>query len=85
MTMLAELIDAVVGGDTHRETHTLELVTPNGVPLATRQIRNDDSGYSDALSWIARTRRVPASPRPWRAPAAMAWALPEPSNRRVCW
>jgi len=28
MTMLADLIDAVVGGDTHRYTHTLELVAP---------------------------------------------------------
>ena len=30
MTMLAEVVDAVVGGDTHRDTHALEMVAPNG-------------------------------------------------------
>lgn len=59
MTILAEQIDAVVGGDTHRDTHTLEMVAPNGVTLASSQVRNDDGGYADALAWIAENAPGP--------------------------
>ena len=44
---------AVVGGDTHRDTHTLELVSAAGITLATTVIGNDDAGFADALAWIA--------------------------------
>jgi hypothetical protein len=27
MSMLAEVVDAVIGGDTHRDTHALEMAT----------------------------------------------------------
>jgi hypothetical protein len=30
MAMLAEVVDAVIGGDTHRDTHTLEMTTRSG-------------------------------------------------------
>ena len=53
MTMLAEVVDAVIGGDTHRDTHTLEMCNPAGVTLQTLTIRNDDAGFADALAWIA--------------------------------
>jgi len=53
MPMLAEVVDAVVGGDTHRDTHTLELTAPSGVTIGTRTIGNDERGYADALAWIA--------------------------------
>ena len=33
--MLAELVDAVVGVDTHRDTHEVEIALPNGAPIAT--------------------------------------------------
>jgi hypothetical protein len=33
--MLAEVVDAVVGGDTHRDTHALELTAPSGATIAT--------------------------------------------------
>jgi transposase len=51
--MVAELVDAVVGGDTHRDTHTLEMVTPVGATIATLTIDNDDAGFADVLAWIA--------------------------------
>jgi transposase len=53
MSMLAELVDAVIGGDTHRDTHALEIATPAGVPISTLTVGNDESGYTAALTWIA--------------------------------
>ena len=50
--MLADVVDAVVGGDTHRDTHALELVAPSGVSLARVSISNDERGFAAALAWI---------------------------------
>jgi len=50
--MLAEVVDAVVGGDTHRDTHALDLTALSGVPLATVSISNDERGFAEALAWI---------------------------------
>ena len=44
MPMLAELVDAVVGVDTHRDTHEVEIALPTGPPIGPRKINNDDSG-----------------------------------------
>ena len=52
MPMLAELVDAVVGVDTHRDTHQVEIADPNGVPIATCSITNDTTGYAQVLAWI---------------------------------
>src|SRR3954470_18315281 len=52
MLMLANTIDAVVGGDTHRDSHALEIASPTGAPNATLEIDNDDLGFSRALAWI---------------------------------
>lgn len=52
MPMLAELIDAVVGVDTHRDTHHVEIALPNGAPIATCSISNDTSGFAELLAWI---------------------------------
>ena len=52
MTMLAETVDAVIGGDTHRDTHTLEIATPVGTPIAAVTVSNDTGGYQLALEWI---------------------------------
>src|SRR5579884_144238 len=54
MPMLADIVDAVVGGDTHADTHTLEIVTaPVGAVIATLTIDNDLDGYAEAIAWIA--------------------------------
>jgi transposase len=51
--MVADVVDAVVGGDTHSDTHALEMLTATGVVLATVIIDNDEAGYAEALRWIA--------------------------------
>src|SRR5690349_14068910 len=53
MPMLSEEVDAVIGGDTHRDTHALEMTSPTGATIATLSISNDDSGFAEALAWIA--------------------------------
>ncbi|MEO6712090.1 MAG: IS110 family transposase [Mycobacteriales bacterium] len=53
MTMLAEQLDAVIGVDTHRDTHTLELAASTGAPIAALTVTNDSSGYVAALRWAA--------------------------------
>jgi transposase len=51
---LAELLDAVVGVDTHRDTHQAEIADRTGSPVATRTISNDHAGYAALVQWIAR-------------------------------
>ena len=51
--MLAECVDAVVGVDTHRDTHEAEIAYPSGAPIATVAISNDSAGYAELLAWIA--------------------------------
>jgi transposase len=51
--MLADTVDAVVGVDTHRDTHQVEIALPTGTPIATCQISNDTTGYAELLAWIA--------------------------------
>ena len=50
--MLAELVDAVVGVDTHRDTHQVEIAHPNGALIALTTISNDSSGYAELPAWI---------------------------------
>jgi transposase len=49
---LADFVDAVVGVDTHRDTHQVEIALPTGTPIATCSVRNDSSGYAELLAWI---------------------------------
>src|SRR3954452_14545172 len=53
MAMVAEVVDAVVGGDTHKDTHTLEILSPVGTTIATLHIDNDDAGFTAVPDWIA--------------------------------
>jgi transposase len=53
MPMLAELIDAVVGADTHRDTHEIEIAHPTGAPIAQCSIPNTCSGFTELVGWIA--------------------------------
>jgi transposase len=46
------LWDAVVGGDTHRDTHQLEMLSGIGVVISTCTIENDADGYEQAIAWI---------------------------------
>lgn len=53
MPLIAEVVDAVVGGDTHRDMHALEMTAPTGATIATLVVDNDDTGFADVLAWIA--------------------------------
>jgi transposase len=53
MPRVADVADAVIGGDTHADTHTLEMVTAAGVVIATTTVTNDRRGFAAVLSFIA--------------------------------
>jgi transposase len=53
MPMLAEVVDAVVGADTHRDTHELEIAAASGAAIEVCTIGNDSRGYAQAVDWIA--------------------------------
>jgi hypothetical protein len=73
LSMLADVVDAVVGGDTHRDTHTLELIVPSGVSIATVSISNDERGLSPRWPGSSTMRPVHGSWSRWKAPAATEW------------
>ena len=76
--MLAEVVDAVVGIDTHRDTHPVEIALPTGAPTATCTITNDTRGYAGLLAWIAEHAPAPGWRCRSRAPAATGWGWPAP-------
>jgi transposase len=49
---LAEHLDAVIGVDTHRDTHQVEIALPTGTPIATITISNDSAGFAELLGWV---------------------------------
>jgi transposase len=53
MPMVADIADAVLGVDTHRDTHEIELANPTGRALATLAIPNSDAGFTQLLAWIS--------------------------------
>ena len=57
--MLAETVDAVIGIDTHRDTHEAEIADPAGRPIAALQAGNDSAGFSRLLAAIANAAPGP--------------------------
>jgi transposase len=53
MTMLTEVVDAVIGIDTHRDTHEVEIADPAGKPITVMRIGNDSAGFAQLLAAIA--------------------------------
>jgi len=49
--MLAECIDAVIGVDTHRDTHHAEIAHPSGAVIAACSIPSTSVGYAQLLAW----------------------------------
>ena len=45
LTMLTEVIDAVIGTGTHRDSHEVEIADPAGKPIATLRIGNDNAWF----------------------------------------
>jgi transposase len=52
VAMLPEVVDAVIGADTHRDTNQLEIARPSGAVIATRSFSNDSAGHAEALAWV---------------------------------
>jgi transposase len=52
MAMLAETVDGIIGADTHRDNHQIEIAYPSGAPIATRSFSNDSAGHGEALAWV---------------------------------
>ena len=52
MAMLAEMVDGVIGVDTHRDFNQVEIARPSGAVIATRTFTNDSAGHAEALAWI---------------------------------
>jgi transposase len=59
MTMLAEVIDAVIGIDTHRDSHEVEIADAAGKPITTMQVSNDNGGFGQLLAAIAKVAPGP--------------------------
>jgi transposase len=53
VTMLAETIDAVLGVDTHRDTHHAEIACPSGAVIASRSFAATSAGCAELLDWAA--------------------------------
>jgi transposase len=51
--MVAEMVDAVIGIDTHRDSHEVEIADPRGTPIAMLRIGNDSAGFTQLLAAIA--------------------------------
>jgi transposase len=52
VAMLSEVVDAVIGADTHRDTNQVEIAYPSGAVIATGSFSNDSTGHAKALSWM---------------------------------
>jgi transposase len=50
--MLAEVIDAVIGIDTHRDSHEVEIADVAGRPIRAMRISNDSAGFTRLLAAI---------------------------------
>jgi transposase len=53
MTIVADIVDAVIGADTHRDSHALQLRSPAGRVLAETEVPNSDAGFAAAAAWAA--------------------------------
>ena len=52
MPMLADVVDAVIGIDTHRDVHPAEIAYPSGAVIATCSVGNTSVGYAELLQMI---------------------------------
>jgi transposase len=51
VSMLADVVDAVIGVDTHRDVHHAEIARPSGAVIATCSVANTSAGYAQLLGW----------------------------------
>ena len=90
MTMLAEVVDAVVGVDTHRDTHEVEIASPTPSPSpcarsattapATPSCWPGSSTTPRGLGWLSRSRAAAATASGCPRDDPQAWRFSSPSN-----
>ena len=51
MPIVADRVDAVIGVDTHTDTHSAAILSPLGAVLAERSIPADPAGYTELIAW----------------------------------
>ena len=54
MAIVAESFDFVIGVDTHAKTHTLAVVTPDGLVGDTGTFPTSSPGLGRATSWVSK-------------------------------
>jgi transposase len=59
MTMLAEVVDGVIGIGTHRDSHEGEIADAAGKPVVAMQVGNDSRGVAQLLAAIAKVAPGP--------------------------
>ena len=57
--MLAEVIDAVIGTGTHRDSHEVEIADAAGKLITVMQVSNDNGGFGQLLAAIAKVAPGP--------------------------
>src|SRR6516162_3987191 len=82
MTMLAEVVDAVIGTGTHRDTHEVEIADAAGKPITTMRIGNDSAGFAQLLAAVAEVAPGPGWRCRSRAPAATVRGSPREGQVR---
>ncbi len=68
--MLAELVEHVIGVDTHRDTHSVAIVNPAGAVDAETTLASDAFGYCRLLRFALE-----------RAPGRRVWAIEGTGSR----
>ena len=59
MSTVADTVDAVIGVDTHTETHTAVLVASSSAKLAEVIVTNTADGFEQLLAWVAQSAPGP--------------------------
>lgn len=54
MPMLAESVDAVIGVDTHTDTHTACLLDSTGREVGIVTVEASPNGYGDLIAWAVQ-------------------------------
>lgn len=52
MPMVPEVVDAVIGSDTHRDFNQVEIAYPSGAVIAVRRFSNNSAGHAETLRWV---------------------------------
>jgi hypothetical protein len=85
MTMLAEVVDAVIGTGTHRDSHEVEIADTAGKPIITMRVSNDSGGFARLLATIAEVAPGPQVAVCIEGAAAMGSGWRGRLPPRACW